>query len=179
LTIRRRVVDFAVSHLGVHNLGNRIGKTPRNAEAMAHILVVEDDADTREYLVQLLASAGHESTTCSSAEEAEAVCYCRLPDLALLDIHLPRKHGVSLAWHLRRQAATLPIVIFSAVLDQWDQDDLWDCGANAILPKPCSADEVLRTLHQLLPPTASRDDGLPRQPQPTAPTPVLTNMPTN
>jgi DNA-binding response OmpR family regulator len=57
---------------------------------------------------------------------------------------------VSLAWDLRRRRPALPIVILSAVLNQWDQDDLRDCGVNTMLRKPCPSEEILSVVGGLL-----------------------------
>jgi len=117
---------------------------------MAHILVVDDNEDVRELMAMLMTRDGHECTTCSSAEEAEALFACWQPDLAILDIHLPQRHGVELCWRLHRQYGHVPIVIMSAMLSEWEVDDLRDCGADAILEKGCDSTFLMTTVNGLL-----------------------------
>ena len=117
---------------------------------MAHILVVEDDPATREYLGEILQMEGFECMVCSTAEEASVLCNCWSPDLAIVDINLPGKHGVTFSWEFKQQYPETPVLILSAVLGQWDTDDLCDCGANAILQKPCQVDALLSTTRDLL-----------------------------
>ena len=63
-------------------------------------------------------------------------------DLFMIDIMLPGKHGAEVAWYLKRHAVTAPIVAISAVIASWEQEDLFDCGFNRLMPKPFDLDEV-------------------------------------
>lgn len=117
---------------------------------MGLILIVEDDREARRLLRSVIALDGHEAATCGAAEEVEQTLDGRTPDLAILDIGLPREHGVSLAWRLRARWPALPILIVSAMLERWDDDDLADCGVDAALGKPFDIDTFQSTLRRLL-----------------------------
>lgn len=111
------------------------------------VLVVEDDDDTRHFLETFLHVYGYVACGCQCVEEAREKIDVLRPDLAILDINLPVEHGVSLAWELRNRWEGLPIIIASAVLGQWDLDDLYDCGADFIIQKPFDL-PVLRKIVQ-------------------------------
>ena len=123
---------------------------------MCHILIVEDNQAFASYLALLFTKAGHECTTCLTAEEAEAVIQCVLPDLAVIDICLPGKNGVALAWDLHQKKPELPILVHSANLDAWEEEDLLDCGVSIALPKPCPAADLLQAINGLLSPDPAR-----------------------
>jgi DNA-binding response OmpR family regulator len=117
---------------------------------MCHILIVEDNSDIQDYLSTIVSSEGYECATCSTAEEAEALMMCWKPDLALIDICLPRQHGVSLCWKIRQTYPDVPIAIISAVLESWDEEDLFDCGASAVIDKTIPVKEMIDSITKLL-----------------------------
>jgi len=67
--------------------------SPRRAEVMAKIVVVEDEADLREILVEELADMGHEIAIACDGEEGLAVILEHTPDLILADINMPKLNG--------------------------------------------------------------------------------------
>lgn len=99
-------------------------------------LIVDDDRDTREMLQELLRIESMESMTATTGEEALEMVQTRRFDLFLIDIMLPGKHGAEVAWYLRRHGVKAPVVAISAVLDTWNEDDLYDCGFTHLIAKP-------------------------------------------
>ncbi|MCX7935543.1 MAG: response regulator, partial [Planctomycetota bacterium] len=91
-------------------------------------LVVDDDKDATEMLKEILEAEQMECVTAASGEEALEIVQSRRFDLFLIDILLPGKHGAEVAWYLHRHGVTAPIIAISAVLDAWNEDDLYDCG---------------------------------------------------
>jgi CheY-like chemotaxis protein len=102
---------------------------------MAYVLVIEDDADLRESLAEVLVNKGYEVKTAVHGEEAlEALRRDDdLPSVILLDLMMPVMNG----WEFRLQQlsdprlATIPTVIMSAVASQ-----AGSMGAIATLSKP-------------------------------------------
>ena len=68
-------------------------------QLMAHILLVEDDADVRAVVSDLLATLGHQVTSASSAEQARLLLASEPVDLALIDCLMSGEQGNSLAEH--------------------------------------------------------------------------------
>jgi DNA-binding NtrC family response regulator len=66
---------------------------------MAHILVVEDDADVQMVVSEFLATLGHRVTSASSAEQARGLLGSEPVDLALVDCLMSGEQGNSLAEH--------------------------------------------------------------------------------
>lgn len=69
---------------------------------MAHILLVEDDADVQSIVSEFLAAVGHRVISASSAEQARLVLTSELVDIALIDCLMSGERGNSLAEHTSR-----------------------------------------------------------------------------
>jgi DNA-binding NtrC family response regulator len=69
---------------------------------MAHILLVEDDADVQRVVSEFLATLGHRVTSASSAEQARGLLGTEPLDLALVDCLMSGEQGGSLAEHSSR-----------------------------------------------------------------------------
>lgn len=80
------------------------------------ILVVDDDADMRSYIRQLLEDADYEIETAPDGVSALERCEARSPDLILADVIMPRMSGIALMNALRadKRTARLPIILLSA-----------------------------------------------------------------
>jgi two-component system response regulator MprA len=101
------------------------------------ILVVDDDADARELMSQLLSAEGFDAQFAGDGLEALAVMRSgpTLPDVIVLDMMMPRMDG----WAFRRAQsadptfARIPVVVVSAA----PREQLCTLKAAAIVPKPC------------------------------------------
>jgi two-component system phosphate regulon response regulator OmpR len=71
-------------------------------QPMAHILLVEDDADVQSIVSEFLVTLGHRLTCASSAEEARLFLASEPVDLALVDCLMSGEQGNSLAQHASR-----------------------------------------------------------------------------
>lgn len=80
---------------------------------MARVLIVEDDAATREGLSRLLARNGYEVLTAMDGTRALAAAREGVFDVVLLDLNLPGVPGLELIRLLRQRDATLPIVVLT------------------------------------------------------------------
>jgi DNA-binding NtrC family response regulator len=67
---------------------------------MAHILLVEDDADVQLVVSEFLATVGHRVTSASSAEQARLLLGREPVDIALIDCLMSGERGNSLAEHM-------------------------------------------------------------------------------
>lgn len=84
---------------------------------MARILVVDDDAATREGLAEGLAGMGHEVSVASGGLAALQSLKDPLPDLILLDVMMPELNGLAACKALKDSglpAASIPVVLMSA-----------------------------------------------------------------
>ena len=129
---------------------------PRTAVSLAgsSVLVVEDEADTREALALILAQAGATVTSTSTAAQAlDAVAAAR-PDILLCDIGLPTEDGYVLIRKLRaltaEQGGATPAVALSAFAQATDRARAIAAGFDTHVAKPIDPDRLLRTLARAL-----------------------------
>jgi CheY-like chemotaxis protein len=108
------------------------------------ILVVEDTADSLQFLKDLLETAGHRVTAAATGEEAVQACRSHRFDLVLLDLVLPDRDGLSVADAIRGSGA--PVVAMSAYLDRWTEEDFLRAGFRTKLRKPFKTAELLSAL---------------------------------
>jgi CheY-like chemotaxis protein len=77
-----------------------------------YILVVEDDAPTREVIVELLSALGHTVKSAADGSEARACVARSLPELVLLDLVLPNMSGFELLAEWRSDPRTADLSVF-------------------------------------------------------------------
>lgn len=123
--------------------------------AGARILVVDDEVDSRELLLQLLASWGARPRGAGSAREAAAALEADRPDLLVSDIAMPGEDGCQLVQELRRRERALgeralPAVALTAFTRPEDRRRVLAAGFDAHVPKPVEPDELVATLSALL-----------------------------
>lgn len=119
----------------------------RRATAHCPILIVEDDADLREMMAQLLTLEGYRAETAANGRDAlDYLHQGDRPDLILLDLMMPIMDG----WEFRRRQredpalADVPVVVLSAL----DQTRAADLGGTAFLKKPLDFDRLLELVRQ-------------------------------
>ncbi len=85
------------------------------------VLVVDDDADTRDSLSRLLSMHGMEVVTCASAEDALDVLKRSDTDMIVSDVAMPGMSGIEFASQMRTLRPDTPIILltgFHAVVDR-------------------------------------------------------------
>ena len=113
------------------------------ADGRARVLVVDDNADMRDYVAGLLAP-DHAVSTADDGEEALAAVRREVPDLVLTDVMMPRLDGFGLLAALRADPATarVPVVMLSARAGEEATVEGLEAGADDYLVKPFSALEL-------------------------------------
>jgi signal transduction histidine kinase len=108
------------------------------------VLVVDDNADLRQYIAALLAPSYVVETAPDGAAALESI-RAGAPDLVISDVMMPRLDGVGLVRELRAQArtASLPVVLLSARAGEEAAVEGLDAGCDDYLLKPFSARELL------------------------------------
>lgn len=129
----RRLDSFVESVDEAVDEGDERQETPKNR---ARIMVVDDDEDTCAMLKEVFEGEGIECVTVHSGEACIEVFRKKRFDCYLIDLMLPGKHGAEVAWYLRRHGVEVSVFAISAVLEVWNQDDLYDCGFSGLLDKP-------------------------------------------
>jgi DNA-binding response OmpR family regulator len=117
---------------------------------VAHILVVEDDAEVLEYARALLTAQGHSVETAKDGEVALVAYMTRRPELILLDVFVPRIDGLRFARQIQEQypADRVPIVVWTGAYEPESIGDLLETPH--VLHKPAAADELLEVVRRAL-----------------------------
>lgn len=111
------------------------------------ILVVEDEADARQALVNVLEQASFETAEAEDGREALQVLSHFRPDAIVLDLAMPGMGGDELVEALRSdpQARAVPLVIMS----EWARHIAPPAPVAAWLPKPFAPEELVALLRRL------------------------------
>ncbi|MBN1835764.1 MAG: response regulator transcription factor [Spirochaetales bacterium] len=124
------------------------------------IAVVDDEASIREIVGSTLRQAGYRVEGYRDGEEAWESFSRELPDLAILDILMPRMDGLELCRRIRSVSDTIPLIFLSSRDDELDRVLGLELGADDYLCKPFSNRELLariRVLFRRLAPPRSED----------------------
>ncbi len=118
---------------------------------MKKILVAEDEAAIREFIVINLKRSGYEVT--EAADGAEAVrLYDEADgdfDVCLLDIMMPEMDGIEACKELRKRSASLGIIILTAKTEEMDKVTGLLVGADDYVTKPFSPAELMARVDAL------------------------------
>ena len=104
---------------------------------MAKILIVEDNADTNEALSEYLQEAGHEVISAFDGTEALELFSNNTVDLIVLDIMLPTMSGLAVL-NAVRKTSQIPVIMLTALEDEYTQVSSFDCLADDYMTKPFS-----------------------------------------
>ena len=117
----------------------------------ARILVVDDEADIRELVQEILTEEGYTVGVAGNAAEARAACASQPPDLVLLDIWMPDTDGISLLREWQQTlGAALPVVMMSGHGTVETAVEATRLGALDYVEKPLSLAKLLRTVRSAL-----------------------------
>ena len=112
-----------------------------------HILIVEDSADNRESLQELLESQGHRVDTAMDGEQGVERAIAAHPEVALVDIGLPRLDGYEVARRIRAAGGSdIFLVALTGYGQPEDRTRAAAAGFDVHITKPINFDE----LHEIL-----------------------------
>lgn len=117
----------------------------------ARLLVVEDEAELRADLIELLELCDFEVDGSGNGAEAFALIQRDQPDLVICDVQLPGMTGIEILKSLLGARGYRPfMVMFTAYGDEGTLQELRRLGAHACLVKPVGFDAMLTQIHALL-----------------------------
>jgi DNA-binding response OmpR family regulator len=108
------------------------------------ILVADDDPDIRSLVELRLEKSGYDVVAAGDGEQAFATALERAPDIALLDVMMPKLDGYEVTQRLRELEATrhLPIILLTARVQETDIARGVEAGADDYVKKPFSTNEL-------------------------------------
>jgi DNA-binding NtrC family response regulator len=116
----------------------------------AHLLIVDDEANTLASLSRAFRLAGHEATVCDNAAKALELAKAQHFDLILSDVVMPGKDGLTLLEELKHQGVTAPVVMMSGQAHIEMAVRATRLGALDFLEKPISSDKLMLTVDNAL-----------------------------
>ncbi len=108
-----------------------------------HILVVEDDANIRRGVVDILESEGYEVTDSHNGAEGLKLFKQNKYDLVLLDLMMPEMSGYDLCREIRKRDTLVPVLILTAKSQEIDKVVGLELGADDYITKPFGVKELL------------------------------------
>jgi DNA-binding response OmpR family regulator len=119
---------------------------------MSKILVVEDNADTRELLDIYFTNAGFTVATAIDGHEGFQKAQAEKPDLIITDIAMPNVDGAEMIRQLRAEPemADTPVLVFTAH-GSATPEKVKAAGANQAFYKPFDFDEMVKIVRKMIP----------------------------
>jgi DNA-binding response OmpR family regulator len=116
------------------------------------VLAADDDEDILELVAFRLERSGYTVLRARDGEEALRVALEAKPDLAVLDVMMPKLDGFELTRKLRAEEATsrMPIILLTARAQDADVQAGFDAGADDYLRKPFSPQELRARVQAIL-----------------------------
>jgi putative two-component system response regulator len=117
------------------------------------ILIVDDEPANVALLEAFLVDISDEIRSITNSKEAEQAFEEFMPDLVLLDLHMPEPDGLELLRRLRSVRASLgflPVIVLTADVGKVARNSALILGADDFLTKPLDRQEVLLRVRNLL-----------------------------
>ena len=125
---------------------------------MKTILFADDHKNIREYCRAAFAEEGYRVVLARDGVEALAVFTAEVPDLAVLDISMPRAGGLDALAQIKRLSPRTPVILFTAHDEECLRDDRARL-ATACVEKSHNLAELKRIVVQVLKPLAVEGGG--------------------
>jgi two-component system phosphate regulon response regulator OmpR len=119
-------------------------------EALARILVADDEADLRALLQRYLTDQGCAVRTVDGGAPLDKLLARERFDVLVLDVMMPGEDGLAICRRLRAQGETIPIIMLTARGDPLDRIIGLEMGADDYLPKPFNPRELLARIQALV-----------------------------
>jgi len=116
------------------------------------VLVAEDDPDILQLVAFRLERAGYEVIQATDGEEALRLVTERQPDLAVLDVMMPKVTGYDVTRQIRENQATtqIPVILLTARVQEADVARGFEAGADDYIKKPFSPQELRSRVQAIL-----------------------------
>lgn len=122
------------------------------SESRPVVLVADDDPDILQLVAFRLERAGYEVIQATDGEEALRFVTERQPDLAVLDVMMPKLTGYDVTRRIRENEATsrIPVILLTARVQEADVARGFEAGADDYIKKPFSPQELRSRVQAIL-----------------------------
>jgi DNA-binding response OmpR family regulator len=116
------------------------------------VLVADDDDDIRDLVAFRLDRAGYEVLRAGDGQEALDLARQHIPDLAVLDVMMPKLTGYDVTREMRADATTsrIPVILLTARVQEADVARGFEAGADDYVKKPFSPQELKARVQAVL-----------------------------
>jgi CheY-like chemotaxis protein len=140
--------------------GARAIEHEQRAKARRRVLVVDDNLDAADTLAMLITTQGHEVRSAYDGEEAVQVALAFQPDVVLMDIGLPKLHGLEAGKRIRAaRGSDLTLIAITG----WGQDEdrrrSQQAGFDYHLTKPVDGEAIVRLIDEAAAPQRASAKG--------------------
>ncbi|WP_221412689.1 two-component regulator propeller domain-containing protein [Fulvivirga lutimaris] len=121
------------------------------SKSKKYVLVVDDDADIRQYICKELAREYH-MIDCANGEEALSFTLSKKPDLIISDIMMSEMNGITLCRKLKQNVNTnhIPVILLTAKSGEKDNLEGLGIGADAYILKPFNMEILKKTVENII-----------------------------
>jgi DNA-binding response OmpR family regulator len=124
--------------------------TPVETEEPPLVLIADDDEDILQLVAYRLERAGYRILTASDGQEALSIALDRDPDLAVLDVMMPKLTGLEVTERIRAEGKQMPIVLLTARVQDEDLARGFEAGADDYIRKPFSPEDLRARVQTIL-----------------------------
>ncbi len=124
------------------------------------VLLAEDELPLAKAIVKILEKSNYSADAVHNGEDALAYLEAGNYDVAVLDVMMPGKDGITVLKELRAAGNTVPVLVLSARTEVEDRVLGLDSGANYYLTKPFDTKELLAALRAITRPETEKDNRL-------------------
>ncbi len=117
---------------------------------MTKILIVDDEVKIREMIRKYAAFEGFETDEAADGLEAVENCERTNYDLIVMDIMMPNLDGFSAVREIRKTRPGIPVIMLSALGEEYDRIHGFDLGVDDYVVKPFSSKELMMRIHAIL-----------------------------
>jgi len=110
---------------------------------MPSVLLIEDDTRIHKTLRLLFESEGYSLEVASDGVSGVEAFRSTKPSVVILDLKLPKMSGRDVLREIRKEAASQPVIMLSAISEEVDKVLLLELGADDYVTKPFSPKELL------------------------------------
>jgi DNA-binding response OmpR family regulator len=116
------------------------------------VLIADDDEDIRALVAFRLERAGYDVVTAGDGEQALRLALEHAPQLAVLDVMMPKLTGLEVTRRLRAEEATsaIPVILLTARVQEADIAAGFEAGAADYIKKPFSPQELRTRVQTIL-----------------------------
>ena len=134
------------------------GTTSPGGRRKLRILIIEDDAQNRDYLVKALGDAGHDVDSTGNGVDGLDSALAKAHDVLIVDRMVPDLDGLSIVKAARRAGVTTPVLMLTALSAISDRVEGLESGADDYLVKPFTFAELSARVNALARRSALKSD---------------------